>query len=337
MHFVGDRLVGAAEAARILGVSRQRVAQLAAEAADFPPSETDPGGGRMWNRHAIEVWAVGHPERGPRYQPPTSSGGWQAHRRLGTIVKLATDEARHLHHRWVGADHLLLAVLHPECPGAARNVLASVGLSLDGVRAAYVNSLGDPFEAKDEWTTMPPGTQLLLERARLKAFELADEEVTSQHLLLALLDDWDGRLPAYVARDDLDADSIRARVLAITESVADPEPPARPPLRVHAERRIPRPPEPELALTPEGRDPRRRMPWGSAVFHDAEGRAITQGIALRQYLIDRDGNPVLTTDGHPVHVMIDEEGRFVLDEEGKPILTAVEIPQGSALKPVQQY
>jgi hypothetical protein len=42
------------------------------------------------------------------------------------------------------------------------------------------------------------------------------------------------------------------------------------------------------------RDPRRRKPWGSKVFVDADGNAVRQGLALRQYLIDRDGNPVLT-------------------------------------------
>jgi hypothetical protein len=73
----------------------------------------------------------------------------------------------------------------------------------------------------------------------------------------------------------------------------------------------------------------------SAVFHDAGGGPITQGIWLRQYFVDRDGNPVLTKDGRPVHFMIDDEGHEVLDEAGNRILVPVDVPPGSILKSVQ--
>ena len=229
----------------------------------------------------------------------------------------------------------MLALLHPGCPGAARGVLAFFDVSLDQVREAFVQSMGDPFESQFHGATVPPRTQLVLERAVLKAFELADEEVTSQHVLLALTDRWDGGAPSgYLVKRGVSADAVRARVVAMTEATeGPPETASSAPLRATAERRVPRPPEPELALTPDGRDPRRRRPWGSAVFHDAEGRPLQQGIALRQYFVDRDGNPILTTDGRPVHVLIDDEGRFVLDEAGHPIIAAVEVPPGSALKP----
>ena len=83
----------------------------------------------------------------------------------------------------------------------------------------------------------------------------------------------------------------------------------------------------QLAPTPEGRDPRRRRPWGSAVFVGADGRTFRQGIALRQYFIDRDGNPVLTADGRPVHMLVNEHGAQVRDAEGR-IIGPVEIPPG---------
>jgi hypothetical protein len=38
----------------------------------------------------------------------------------------------------------------------------------------------------------------------------------------------------------------------------------------------------------------------------------------RQYFIDRDGYPVLTTDGHPVHIVVDEDTVPVLDEPRRP-------------------
>jgi len=88
----------------------------------------------------------------------------------------------------------------------------------------------------------------------------------------------------------------------------------------------------ELAPTPDGKDPRRRRPWGSAVFADAEGRTFRRGLALRQYFIDRDGNPVLTADGRPVHRLVDEQGQQVLDGEGRPLIGAVEIPPGCRVR-----
>jgi hypothetical protein len=256
-------------------------------------------------------------------------------RGIGQISKLASDEARQLHHDLVGPDHLLLALLHLECPGAAREALASFGVSLDEARNDVVESLGDPFDDNPQgWVTLPPATQLFFERATLQAVELRDEEVTGQHVLLALIDEWsEGGSPAYLAKPGLSLDALRQRVIALTEESRDvPETPASIPPVAHAQRRIPRPPEPELAPTRGGHDPRRRRPWGSAVFHDGQGRPVTQGIWLRQYFIDRDGNPVLTVDGRPVHLLIDEEGYPVLDEVGQPIIAPVEIPPGSAIK-----
>lgn len=49
-------LVGAVEIAAMLGVSRQRVYQLAAS-ADFPIPEASLAGGRVWSRESIEEWA----------------------------------------------------------------------------------------------------------------------------------------------------------------------------------------------------------------------------------------------------------------------------------------
>ncbi|HUR17629.1 MAG TPA: hypothetical protein VMZ51_01675 [Acidimicrobiales bacterium] len=63
---VTHHLVGAAEVAAILGVSRQRVAQLVTSTLDFPSPEVELSAGRIWAREAIERWAADHAERGPR-------------------------------------------------------------------------------------------------------------------------------------------------------------------------------------------------------------------------------------------------------------------------------
>ncbi|HUP86062.1 MAG TPA: LuxR C-terminal-related transcriptional regulator [Acidimicrobiales bacterium] len=48
-------LVGAAEVAALLGVSRQRVSQLSA-AQDFPVPQAELASGRIWARDEVEEW-----------------------------------------------------------------------------------------------------------------------------------------------------------------------------------------------------------------------------------------------------------------------------------------
>ena len=47
--------------------------------------------------------------------------------------------------------------------------------------------MGDPWDTTPTHTTLPPATQLVLERANLEAARLADAEVASEHVLLALV------------------------------------------------------------------------------------------------------------------------------------------------------
>jgi len=47
------------------------------------------------------------------------------------------------------------------------------------------------------------------------------------------------------------------------------------------------------------------------------GRQPKQGGWAGQYFIDRDGYPVLTTNGQPVHLVVDENTVPVLDEHGQ--------------------
>lgn len=120
--------------------------ELAASSADFPAAETPATGGRRWQRAAIEAWAAAHANRDPLDPgieiPPIDRWPWQ----VQTVVDLAHEEARALHHDRVDQDHLLLALLHPDSPGAARAVLQSFGVTAAPLRAAWVASMGDPYE-----------------------------------------------------------------------------------------------------------------------------------------------------------------------------------------------
>jgi prophage regulatory protein len=60
-----SHLVGLSEIAAMLGVSRQRVGQLARDYDDFPAPVAELASGRIWERTSVEAWANAHPVRPP--------------------------------------------------------------------------------------------------------------------------------------------------------------------------------------------------------------------------------------------------------------------------------
>jgi len=62
---VTESLLGLVEIADMLGVCRQRAAQIAAAYPDFPDPEVVMGGRRGWSRPKIERWLAEHPSRPP--------------------------------------------------------------------------------------------------------------------------------------------------------------------------------------------------------------------------------------------------------------------------------
>lgn len=322
-----DRTIHAAELARVLGVSRREAVQLAFSAADFPPSEVASEGYRVWPRRLVEAWAAAHPEREAGYKglkPQTAAGLTP---RADEVLRLARARAEELNHDGVAPDHLLLALLHPDCPGAARQVLESLGADLEETRRLLVESMGDPFEAHGRALATAPATHLALDRARQKALELEDDEVTSEHVLLALADTWwEGFASILLIRRGIDAEAVRQRLIALSDGLTPAPPVSAPPHWRRAAKRIPRPPEPELARSPAGHDPRRRRPWGSRLMCDAAGSVIYDGRAPRQYRIDRDGYPVRSACGRLVTGLKDAKGMPMLDEKGAGILTTLEAP-----------
>ncbi|MGI8809099.1 MAG: Clp protease N-terminal domain-containing protein [Acidimicrobiales bacterium] len=139
-------------------------------------------------------------------------------------MDLAGAVAKELNHSWLGPDHVLLALLHPESLGAARDVLESIGLGFEQTRAVFVASMGDPFDPHQRGQTVPPATLLLLEAAKRKAVELRDKGVGSEHVLLALTERWDhGPLTCQLARRGVEGEEVQRRTLIVTEAAGEGE------------------------------------------------------------------------------------------------------------------
>jgi ATP-dependent Clp protease ATP-binding subunit ClpC len=69
--------------------------------------------------------------------------------RAKKVIKLAMEEARSLHHNYVGTEHLLLGLIREE-EGVAAQVLIKLGLTLDDVRAELLCLIGEKPEISSE-------------------------------------------------------------------------------------------------------------------------------------------------------------------------------------------
>ena len=90
--------MGVTEVATQLGVTRQRVTQLA-DSVDFPPPVAELASGRIWDGNAIELWAQVHrnrPKGRPRGGYRIEYKGHHIEENVAFVVTLdvrATDEA----------------------------------------------------------------------------------------------------------------------------------------------------------------------------------------------------------------------------------------------------
>jgi predicted DNA-binding transcriptional regulator AlpA len=123
-------LLGVAEIAAMLGLSRQRVNQLIQQ-DDFPAPEAELSAGRIWSREVVEAWVASHPQRATTTGPAMFGLFSDAAR---AVVIRAQEEARRLRHHYIGTEHLLLAVLSDAAP-AVRQQLASIGIDRASIEA----------------------------------------------------------------------------------------------------------------------------------------------------------------------------------------------------------
>lgn len=317
-------LVGASEVARILGVSRQRVAQLATSDG-FPRPEAELSCGRIWTRQSIDDWSAIHSDREIRFRSDYKIGSVALPAALEEVRSLSVKQALGLRHRWIGPEHILLALLQPTCPGRAREVLESLGIDGPSMHRVIVNLHGDPFLSPVSGSMLSRSAELILETARRKAVEAGDDVATSEHVLLALTDQWERQAgTGLLSARGLDPSIVIERVLRLSDQ---PAPASVVELGPWPERKAP-PSTLTLAPSPIGKDPWNRKPWGSAYLRRDKGDSSTTSPRSRQYFFDRDGYPVLTITGKAVHLRMNNDGTMARSEAGELELCEVDIPEG---------
>ena len=150
-------------------------------------------------------------------------------------VEDAMEEARLLGHDTVGDEDLLLGILHTG-QGQAAEALSSLGVTLDGARQESERLLsealssigisfeevrrgaGDAFEMRlpnDRRIPFSPGAKEALEQALREARRLGDNRITSEHVLLGILDNQDGTAVRMLARMGVEPETLQERLFEL--------------------------------------------------------------------------------------------------------------------------
>ena len=131
--------------------------------------------------------------------------------RARRALALAADEARTLHHSYVGTEHLLLGLLR-ERDGSAATALASLDVTYERVRAAVVRMMGVGVEAATGELPLTGPAQNAVDRAQREASVLGAERVGTEHILLGLAREPSGAAARILLQMDADAEAIRSAV-----------------------------------------------------------------------------------------------------------------------------
>jgi prophage maintenance system killer protein len=112
--------------------------------------------------------------------------------RARRAVVLAQDEARLLHHNYIGTEHLLLGLLREE-RGVAAKALTTLGISLDAVHRQVEEIIGQgEREPAGHIPFTPRAKKALFEYPRREAMQLGHNYIGTEHLLLGLVRDSEG-------------------------------------------------------------------------------------------------------------------------------------------------
>ncbi len=132
--------------------------------------------------------------------------------RARKVLMLAQEEAKRMHHNYIGTEHLLLGLVK-EGSGVAARVLRDLGVDPYQVRKIIEETVGQGRRASLGQTTgLTPRTKRVIELAVEEARRMGHHYIGTEHLLLGLIREGDG-LAVNVLRDlgvDLDAVRIQA-------------------------------------------------------------------------------------------------------------------------------
>lgn len=156
--------------------------------------------------------------------------GWRPFTRFTAparqAVVLAQEEAKRLHHAYVGTEHLLLGLLAEggsgggegdngnDGGGVAAQALRDAGITLDAARAGLVKLVAPGEQAPSGQLPFTPRAKKVLELALREAMHLRHDHISTEHLLLGLLREGEGLAVQLIVSAGVQPDRLRDSVLS---------------------------------------------------------------------------------------------------------------------------
>jgi ATP-dependent Clp protease ATP-binding subunit ClpC len=126
-------------------------------------------------------------------------------------VEQAQEEARTLHHNYIGTEHILLGLIH-EGDGVAAEALESLGIRLETIRQQVQEIIGRGQQAPLGHIAFTPRAKKVLELSLREALQLGHDYVGTEHILLGVIREGDGVAAQATALRVCDIDFDRRRI-----------------------------------------------------------------------------------------------------------------------------
>jgi hypothetical protein len=301
MKLPPESVLGTADVAALLGVTRQCVSQLKKDPT-FPRAGMHYGRIGFWHRAGIECWAAAHrPHR--REAAGRFAGG------SGALLLAAEAAASAVDIHWIDTSMLWFAVARGGAGEGLAGSLRSMGVTPETFEAYFTAIQSGDARPRTSFR-MTPHLQTFLAAADRRVADDGRAIVRPIDILLALIDapherhaddrrprSPDNMIVIFEARG-VDVAELRRRLVAAD---ADPTTVAHfdeRALRRPRGRRLKRPFE--LAPNPLGHDPYTRFPWGAAFARTRDGRHLKVDGEVWFFKTDGDGFYIRAPDGRPV-------------------------------------
>ena len=146
-------------------------------------------------------------------------------RRARHAVVLSQEEARRLHHNYIGTEHVLLGLL-AETESVASHVLDGFGISLEGARQDTVAIVGSGKSEPTGHIPFTPRAKKTLELALREALQLHHNYIGTEHILLGVIREGKG-VGAQVLQQYAKLSDIRAALLDALPAASREDPAGR--------------------------------------------------------------------------------------------------------------
>jgi ATP-dependent Clp protease ATP-binding subunit ClpC len=132
--------------------------------------------------------------------------------RARRVVVLAQAEARMLNHNYIGTEHILLGLIG-EGGGVAAQALEAMNISLEDVRSAIEEIIGEGQFAPTGHIPLTPRAQKVLELSLREAQQLGHTYIGTEHILLGLVREGEGVAVQVLERYGANLDRVRHNVI----------------------------------------------------------------------------------------------------------------------------